>query len=112
MHVKFQSITMAAAFEIAHGVGIASHPSLEAVIARDALALIKYWSVGPSFDGETFCSKWQDYRDGTGNGTHGLQVARKAEPLTPKVKGKHTVFLKEVDVFGFEGIVVAEVAPR
>ena len=36
---------------------------LQKVIANDPLALIEYWSVDPDYDGETFRSKWQDYRE-------------------------------------------------
>jgi adenine specific DNA methylase Mod len=82
---------------------------LQAVMAKDPLALIEYWSVDPSFDGETFRSKWQDYRDNTENGTDDLHVVHKAELLTPKVEGKRTVCVKAVDVFGFESVVVQEV---
>jgi len=82
---------------------------LQAVMAKDPLALIEYWSVDPSFDGETFRSKWQDYRDNTENGTDDLHVVHKAELLTPKVEGKRTICVKAVDVFGFESVVVQEV---
>lgn len=85
---------------------------LQAVMAKDPLALIEYWSVDPSFDGETFRSKWQDYRDNTENGTDDLHVVHKAELLTPKVEGKRTICVKAVDVFGFESVVVQEVALR
>src|SRR3989338_2262400 len=40
---------------------------LEEVMGDDPLALIEYWSIDPDYDGETFRSKWQDYRQNTEN---------------------------------------------
>jgi adenine specific DNA methylase Mod len=40
---------------------------LQGVIERDPLALIEYWSIDPDYDGETFRSTWQDYRENVDN---------------------------------------------
>ena len=34
---------------------------------KDPLALIEYWSIDPDYDGVTFRSQWQDYRENTEN---------------------------------------------
>jgi len=36
---------------------------LQAVVNRDPLALVEYWSVDPDYDGEVFRSVWQDFID-------------------------------------------------
>jgi len=82
---------------------------LQNVIANDPLALIEYWSVDPDYDGETFRSKWQDYRENTENDGDPFRVVREARILTPRVEGKRKVCVKAVDVFGFESVVVEEV---
>jgi site-specific DNA-methyltransferase (adenine-specific)/adenine-specific DNA-methyltransferase len=81
---------------------------LQAVMAKDPLALVEYWSVDPDYDGETFRSKWQDYRDNTENDSDPLRVVETARLMVPKVKGKRKVCVKAVDVFGFESVVVAQ----
>ena len=40
---------------------------LSKILAEDSLALIEYWSIDPDYDGETFRSRWQDYRGNTEN---------------------------------------------
>src|SRR3972149_5501992 len=40
----------------------ANREKLQAIIARDPLSLIEYWSVDPDLDGVAFRSGWQDYR--------------------------------------------------
>jgi len=83
---------------------------LQAVVNRDPLALIEYWSVDPDYDGEIFRSVWQDYRGNTENDRDPLHVARKAELSGLPVKaGKRLVCVRAVDVFGFEAEVVKEV---
>ena len=83
---------------------------LQAVVNRDPLALVEYWSVDPDYDGELFRSVWQDYRGNTENDDDPLHVVRKAElgklPVKP---GKRRVCVRVVDVFGFEAEVVKEV---
>jgi adenine specific DNA methylase Mod len=78
---------------------------LEKVIANDPLSLIEYWSIDPDYDGETFRSKWQEYRENNED----LRIKRKAKLVVPKVNGKRKVCIKAVDVFGFESAVVQEV---
>jgi adenine-specific DNA-methyltransferase len=81
---------------------------LSELIARDPLALIEYWSVDPDYDGITFRSKWQDYRENTENDKDALHVVYKTELVVPK-KDKRTVCIKAVDVFGFESVIIKEV---
>lgn len=78
---------------------------LEKVIADDPLSLVEYWSIDPDYDGETFRSKWQEYRENNED----LKIKRKAKLVVPKVKGKRKVCIKAVDVFGFESATVQEV---
>ena len=40
---------------------------LQQTMQQDPLALIEYWSVDPDYDGVTFRSMWQDYRENTAN---------------------------------------------
>lgn len=82
---------------------------LQEIIAKDPLALIEYWSVDPNYDGETFRSKWQDYRENTDNDSDPFRVVKQVKILAPKVKGKRKICVKAVDVFGFESVVVEEV---
>lgn len=82
---------------------------LEEVIGSDPLALIEYWSIDPNYDGETFRSKWQDYRQNTENDGDEFRVIKKAKLEVPKVTGKRKVCVKAVDVFGFESVAVWEV---
>ncbi|MFZ5995459.1 MAG: site-specific DNA-methyltransferase [Thermodesulfobacteriota bacterium] len=82
---------------------------LQDIIAREPLALIEYWSVDPDYDGETFRSKWQDYRGNTENDADPFRVVKDVRLLSPKVKGKRKICVKAVDVFGFESVVVEEV---
>ena len=78
---------------------------LQKIIEKDPLSLIEYWSVDPDYDGVTFRSKWQDYRENNEN----LKIRRKIKLKVPKVKGKRKVCVKAVDVFGFESVAVSEV---
>ena len=84
---------------------------LSNLIAKDPLALIEYWSVDPDFDGETFRSKWQDYRENISNDDDPLRVVKKAKiQVSVKQNGEaRKICVKAVDVFGFESIVVKEV---
>lgn len=86
----------------------ASKATLQTLIAKDPLALIEYWSIDPDFDGETFRSLWQDYRE---NREGGGSAWRVSESITLEVphKEKRTVCVKAVDVFGFESVVLEEV---
>lgn len=81
---------------------------LSEIIAKDPLSLIEYWSVDPDYDGETFRSKWQDYRGNVENDNDPLHVVREAKIIMPK-KEKRTIAVKAVDVFGFESVVIQEI---
>ena len=81
---------------------------LQKVIANDPLALIEYWSVDPDYDGETFRSKWQDYRENKCNDNDPLRVIKYAKIQVPH-KEHRTICVKAVDVFGFESVVVKEI---
>lgn len=78
-------------------------------MGKNPLALIEYWSIDPDYDGETFRSKWQDYRQNTDNDGDQFRVIKKAKLDVPKVSGKRKVCVKAVDVFGFESVAVQEV---
>lgn len=82
--------------------------SLQNVIANEPLALIEYWSIDPDFDGETFRSKWQDYRENTHNDNDPLRVIQWAKMQVP-TKEHRKICIKAVDVFGFESVVVKEI---
>lgn len=80
------------------------------VIDEDPLAIIEYWSIDPDYNGETFLSKWQDYRSNTFNDEDPYRVCRQAKITVPKLKERtRKVCVKAVDVFGFESVVVKEV---
>ena len=81
---------------------------LQQVLERDPLALIEYWSVDPDYDGVTFRSKWQDYRENTANDSDPLHCTYQASLIVPK-KTNRTVCIKAVDVFGFESVVIESV---
>jgi len=90
----------------------ANRAKLQAVMNQDPLALIEYWAIDPDYDGQVFCSVWQDYRGNTANQTDGepalvvMSVARLTLPLQP---GPRRVCVRAVDVFGFESEVQATV---
>lgn len=87
----------------------ANKEKLQEVVARDPLALIEYWSIDPDFDGETFRSVWQDYRQNQENDSDPLRVVHKARIRVPKKNGKRVVCVKAVDVFGWESEVIREI---
>lgn len=78
---------------------------LKELIAKDPLSLIEYWSIDPDYDGETFRSKWQDYRENKENDGDPYHVINKTVLIAPK-KTNRKVCVKAVDVFGFESIVI------
>lgn len=78
---------------------------LEKIIAKDPLSLVEYWSVDPNYDGKTFRSKWQEYRENNED----LRIKRTAKIIVPSIDGKIKVCVKAVDVFGFESATVQEV---
>ena len=81
---------------------------LSGLIAKDPLALIEYWSIDPDYDGITFRSCWQDYRENTENDKDALHVVYEAKLTVPK-KDKRTICVKAVDVFGFESFVIKKI---
>jgi adenine specific DNA methylase Mod len=82
---------------------------LQKIIETEPLSLIEYWSIDPDYDGHVFRSKWQDYRGNTANDSDELRVVTKTEIFVPKKKGKRTICVKAVDVFGFESVWTWEV---
>jgi site-specific DNA-methyltransferase (adenine-specific)/adenine-specific DNA-methyltransferase len=78
-------------------------------MGKDPLSLIEYWSIDPDYDGETFRSKWQDYRENTENDSDPYRVIKKAKLEVPKIEGKRKICVKTVDVFGFESVAVEEI---
>lgn len=83
-------------------------PKLQQIMEKDPLALIEYWSVDPDYDGETFRSQWQDYRENTANDSDPLHCVYQARLIVPH-KERRTVCVKAVDVFGFESVVTETV---
>lgn len=82
---------------------------IQKVIDENPLDLIEYWSIDPDYDGQTFRSIWQDYRENTANDSDDLRVVRNAVLTTPKVSHKRKICIKAVDVFGFESQCIIEV---
>ena len=84
--------------------------TLAKVAKDDPLALIEYWSVDPDYNGETFRSLWQDYRENTENDGDPDHCVFKAEIVVPrKQKSTRVVCVKAVDVFGFESVATVRV---
>lgn len=81
---------------------------IQKVILENPLDLIEYWSVDPDYDGETFVSKWQDYRENKDNDSDDYRVSRSAKLIVPK-KEHRKICVKAVDVFGLESVCVEEV---
>lgn len=80
--------------------------NIEKVISEDPLSLIEYWSIDPDYDGKTFRSKWQDYRE---NHADTYKVDRRTMLIVPKILGIRKVCVRAVDVFGFESVTTKEV---
>ncbi len=78
------------------------------VMNEDPLALIEYWSIDPDYDGVTFRSLWQDYRENTAMDHDPLHCVYRAD-LTVPHRESRAVCVKAVDVFGFESVVVERV---
>lgn len=85
----------------------ANKQKLQQIMADDPLALIEYWSIDPDYDGQTFRSKWQDYRENTENDNDPLHCVYEADLIVPR-KPNRKVCVKAVDVFGYESMVVVE----
>ena len=80
---------------------------LQQVLERDPLSLIEYWSIDPDYDGVTFRSTWQDYRENIENDNDPLHCVYKTRLRVPH-KAQRKVCIKAVDVFGFESQVIKE----
>ena len=78
------------------------------MVARDPLALVEYWSIDPDYDGQTFRSVWQDYRENEENDSDPLHVITRARIQAPH-KPVRKVAVRAIDVFGQESEVVMEV---
>ena len=81
---------------------------LQQVLEQDPLSLIEYWSIDPDYDGITFRSTWQDYRENMENDNDPLHCVYKTRLRVPH-KESRQVCIKAVDVFGFESQVVESV---
>lgn len=81
---------------------------IQKVILENPLDLIEYWSVDPDYDGKTFVSKWQDYRENKDNDSDDYRVSRTAKLVVPK-KEHRKICVKAVDVFGLESVCIEEV---
>lgn len=78
---------------------------LQQVMEQDPLSLIEYWSIDPDYDGETFRSTWQDYRENVDNDSDPLHCVYSTRIAMPH-KDERKVCVKAVDVFGFESQVI------
>ena len=81
---------------------------LQQVMEQDPLSLVEYWSIDPDYDGETFRSTWQDYRENVDNDSDPFHCVYSAR-ITMSHKDERKVCVKAVDVFGFESQVVLDV---
>ena len=81
---------------------------LQQVLEQDPLSLIEYWSIDPDYDGETFRSTWQDYRENVENDSDPLHCVYSTRLRVPR-KENRQVCIKAVDVFGFESQVIMKV---
>lgn len=78
---------------------------LQQVMEQDPLSLIEYWSIDPDYDGDTFRSTWQDYRENVDNDSDPLHCVYSTRIAMPH-KDERKVCVKAVDVFGFESQVI------
>lgn len=84
---------------------------LEEIMSEDPLALIEYWSIDPDYDGQTFRSLWQDYRQNTENDQDPLHCVYSAT-IRVKKKNERKICVKAVDVFGLESMVVKTIKAK
>jgi len=82
--------------------------NLQKVMEQDPLSLIEYWSIDPDYDGDTFRSTWQDYRENVNNDSDPLHCVYSTRIAMPH-KDERKVCVKAVDVFGFESQVILDV---
>lgn len=78
---------------------------LQQVMEQDPLSLIEYWSIDPDYEGDTFRSTWQDYRENVDNDSDPLHCVYSTRIAMPH-KDERKVCVKAVDVFGFESQVI------
>ena len=84
-------------------------PTVQNIMAKDPLSLIEYWSIDPDYDGETFVSVWQDYRENQDTDSDPFKIVNQTTLTVPKKEGKRVVCVKAVDIFGFESVATQEV---
>jgi adenine-specific DNA-methyltransferase len=84
--------------------------TLDQIVAEDPLALIEYWSIDPDYDGVTFRSLWQDYRENIANDDDPLRVVHSATLEVQARDWVRKVAVRSVDVFGWESEVVVEIS--
>lgn len=82
--------------------------NLQKVMEQDPLSLIEYWSIDPDYDGDTFRSTWQDYRENVDNDSDPLHCVYSTR-IAMSHKDERKVCVKAVDVFGFESQVILDV---
>ena len=84
---------------------------LSNIVKKSPLDLIEYWSIDPDYDGKTFKSLWQDYRENTTNNNDKYRVATQVKIIVKKLAEgqKRRICVKAVDVFGFESMCIEEV---
>lgn len=82
--------------------------NLQKMMGQDPLSLIEYWSIDPDYDGDTFRSTWQDYRENVDNDSDPLHCVYSTRIAMPH-KDERKVCVKAVDVFGFESQVILDV---
>lgn len=82
--------------------------NLQKEMEQDPLSLIEYWSIDPDYDGDTFRSTWQDYRENVDNDSDPLHCVYSTRIAMPH-KDERKVCVKAVDVFGFESQVILDV---
>lgn len=84
---------------------------LEEIMSKDPLALIEYWSIDPDYDGQTFRSLWQDYRQNTENDQDPLHCVYSAT-IRVRKKDERKICVKAVDVFGLESMVIKTIKAK
>jgi site-specific DNA-methyltransferase (adenine-specific)/adenine-specific DNA-methyltransferase len=82
---------------------------LQDIMAKDPLSLIEYWSIDPDYDGETFVSRWQDYRENKDTDSDPFKIINQVTLTVPKKDVVRRVCVKAVDIFGFESAAIEEV---
>lgn len=80
----------------------ANKEKLQDIIAKDPLALIEYWSIDPDYDGDTFRSKWQDYRGNVENDADPHRVIKTATFFVPAVNSKRKICVKALTYSGLK----------